>query len=328
MRIAVDAGRSEIRATDGARIVRFQNLIAPQVDRMMEGEERSDTHEVNYKGESLTIGAGARGRHAHPSLGSSKVDQETIAMILTAIFRVSEEAHYPFPRVLVGMLGIGLPIHRYRQDKPHLIGALKGEHEIAVNGIQKRIVIDEIVVIPEGFGVYWNELVDGQGDIKNSSLASGTIGVIDIGHRTTDFLVVEDQEMVDDFSHGSDKGIITVIQEARKEIELKHGVTFEPQKLEEAIRTGAYRLDSGRGPIDITPFINAASRNVAQSLIADIRGQWGDKMQTIKTLIMAGGGGKFFTEAFRNGLIREHTNIVLAEDPRYANLKGYFKFIS
>ncbi len=329
MKLAVDAGRSEIRAWDGARLIKFPNFIAPKMDRIMEGDRKPNTYDVDYQGEAFIMGAGAKGgRNVRSSMGSSKVDQETIAMILTSIFQSAQEAHYPFARIQVDTLAIGLPIHMYRNDKPRLIGALKKEHDISVNGEAKRIAINDIIVIPEGFGVYWNELVDNQGDIRNQSLASGAIGVIDIGHRTTDFLVVEDQEMIDDFSHGSDNGVITVIQQARKDIEETDEVRYELHDLEEAIRTGSYVLKSGRGPINTRPFIEKAAKNVTNTLIADIRGQWGDKIKSISTIIMAGGGGRFFAEAFRSGLIRENTNIVIADDARYSNLKGYFKFIS
>jgi len=84
----------------------------------------------------------------------------------------------------------GLPLNFYG-DKDTLRQRLLGEHHVQRTGRRAQTFrVSEARVIPEPFGTVLDAALDSRGRVVNTELATGTVGVIDIGGKTTNLLAV------------------------------------------------------------------------------------------------------------------------------------------
>ena len=89
-------------------------------------------------------------------------------------------------------LAVGLPISIFDKQKEELKNALQGiELTISVNKEEfKTYKIKSVYVFIQGAGAYYSMIMDLNGEITNYDLANRSCGIIDIGYRTVDYLVM------------------------------------------------------------------------------------------------------------------------------------------
>lgn len=84
----------------------------------------------------------------------------------------------------------GLPVAFYA-DRDALRGRFLGQHRVTREGRRtQQFRVVECRVIPQPFGALLAEALNNQGKIVNQDLATGAVGVIDIGGKTTNLLSV------------------------------------------------------------------------------------------------------------------------------------------
>jgi len=120
----------------------------------------------------------------------SKIHQETKILFLTAVALAWDRN----PLVIT----TGLPVDQHTQTiKQQLKQLLDGVYKVMINNCQKNIYINRLQIVPEGAGAFWNEVLDDDGRIVKSSLLQGTVRVIDLGSRTTNYLTIINGKYLD-----------------------------------------------------------------------------------------------------------------------------------
>ena len=139
---------------------------------------------LEYQGRGYAIGQLAADFGANLGVGQSKVE-DALVKVFACI------GHFKLKEDLIVVLG--LPYHSQEQfdrEKEQLVSLLRSPHLVIYRGELVSVNIRQVWVMPEGYGsLIWcaaQEKNDMSPDFLNLSVA-----VVDIGHQTTDFLMVD-----------------------------------------------------------------------------------------------------------------------------------------
>ncbi len=120
---------------------------------------------------------------------ASKIHQETKVLFLTALGLFGAGCY----RVITG-----LPVNYHTpEEKGRFLELMAGRYEVCVNGARNDISIEDVAIVPEGGGAYWDVILDHAAEIKDCWLASKKVRVIDIGSRTINYLTIDQKKYID-----------------------------------------------------------------------------------------------------------------------------------
>ncbi len=190
------------------------------------------------------------------------------------------------------LLGLPLALWVQQPQRRALRDALEGiEATVAVNGgPEARISIRSVRVLPQGAGAFQWALR------QDPSLARRPVGLIDVGYRTTDYLVmrrVATGLAPDEASCGSaDLGAGQVYERVRAALSEEAAVLVPEGAVEDAIGNyGGQMFLRGR-EVDTGAQVEEATRTLAAEVTEEIRRAWGDRLPLLGAVLLSGGGGE------------------------------------
>lgn len=211
------------------------------------------------------------------------------------------------------ILGTGLPVTFYFEQKESMEKLCTRNHHIniMVNGIQmeRDIEVIQTHVFPQPLGSVMNWMLDSQSAIRSElkSAMSGTIGVVDIGFFTADYLLLDRLEPISDHSRSTRSGISTALKSLSDS-----GIDLPLYQLNREIQLGRYRSESA-----------VAFRGLSEQIATEIETFWPHNVQTV---IVSGGGGSVLRShlAIQGEALQNATYL---SDPNMANVYGYMKML-
>lgn len=142
---------------------------------------------LEYQGEGHAIGQLAADFGANLGVGQSKVEDALIkTLACIGFFNLSGD---------IGIV-LGLPYHSQEQfdrEKEHITSLLQSPHLLVYRGDPVTVNIRKVWVMPEGYGsLIWSEAQSTQSKRSSSpDFPNLSIAIVDIGHQTTDFLMID-----------------------------------------------------------------------------------------------------------------------------------------
>jgi plasmid segregation protein ParM len=188
MLVAVDAGRAYVKTVAGNQKFSFPSKVSKARKRTFV-QTLEDDMEITYMGKDYFIGqlAEREGSFTRQMMTETKVNTETVLLILTALFKAGA----------VGDVNLvtGVPINMYKEDeRARLRARLEGEHEFVLNGTYRKINIKKAAITIEGGAAYWIHR------------RMGTVRIVDPGARTTNYATFKDGVFIDRESGTLPKG--------------------------------------------------------------------------------------------------------------------------
>lgn len=178
-------------------------------------------------------------------------------------------------------------------------------------------------VIPEALAAWYDHVIterDGGVQLEAERLAV-PVAVIDIGGRTTDFVVVADQALRHDQSGSLRCGMLDyrrlVIERVCSRFDLD---VLSERTIDEALHTGRVRL-FGRTHA-IGEEMRAARQEIVVRLHAETRRQLGRGAE-LERILFVGGGAVALSEDIRDWF----PNQAIAAHPSFANARGMLKYL-
>jgi len=314
--IGLDIGYGFTKATDGTDTVVFPSVggDATQADFDNEIIRSGAGFKITLRGRDYFYGEHAQ-KHSRNSMAlfaRERTEQVDLMRLLfcgaMAELDVEGRIH----------LCTGLPIDWFA-DEAALRDLLAGEHVFSVNGDLRIVSVDEVVVVPQPFGSFFDTILDDFG-IFTSSQFRGKVGILDIGTFTTDYALSDGLEYVAKSSGSKTAAMSTVWRQVRDGIKVNHGLDYELHEIDAFMRDGRKVIVQGKSH-SIEPLIGPAVDYLARQVLAGAREFWG-KARDYNLILLTGGGAEYVKE--RVQAVYPHARVVRA--PHLANVQGFRKF--
>ncbi|MFO0753588.1 MAG: ParM/StbA family protein [Thermodesulfovibrionales bacterium] len=175
-------------------------------------------------------------------------------------------------------------------------------------------------VIPQPFGAFFHFFFDNDGAVNRNAPAARRFGVLDIGHGTTDWILVENARTYLEKASGSVPiGTHTVYDMLCTALLNEYGLDhFTAADAETCIRSKQLKV---AGQVrDVSRLVSAVLEQVGLRIAGTVKSKWSSE-GAIDFLLLEGGGAE---------LLHHHLSSIApvtfkAEDPRMANARGYYK---
>lgn len=265
---------------------------------------RRESRDVSY--------AFADNKIAHPN---------TRALLLTACSLLMKKENEPIHLVT------GLPVQHYSIQKGELERYLRGlRYQVRFNsgpwkGVERVVSLEKVTIFPQAGGALYSEFLNPDGSIKAPALLDSAtlIGIVDIGFKTTDYVVLDAQHGLDymnDYSGTIKAGMNHAYLAIKRVIENTTQETIDMADLDQAILQKSITC---RGVVyDLKDAIQKAYAALAKSIIDRLEINW-PKKNFYSHVFLAGGGGLALADYFKN----IHHNVQVVTSAQIANARGY-----
>lgn len=324
--LSVDLGRTSTKTTvnrEPSSVV----FVSSNVKQMTMEQARGGVFEaratdplmdlwLEYQGDGYAVGQLAADFGADLGVGQSKVEAALIKVLACAgYFKLKDDIS-----VILGLPYLSQ--EQFEKEKAQLISQVTGPHMMTFRGESVSINVNKVWVMPEGYGsLLWCESQPKKGpgapDFTKVSAA-----IVDIGHQTTDCLMVDNFRFARGASKSEDFGMSKFYELVAAEIE---GADSQSLSLIAAVNKPKgerfYRPRGSGKPTNLDDFlpnlIEMFSREICTRVLAWLP-------ERVTDVILTGGGGEFFWEDVQRLLKEAKINAHLAAPSRQANALGQY----
>ncbi|MGB3642505.1 MAG: ParM/StbA family protein [Rivularia sp. (in: cyanobacteria)] len=324
--LSVDLGRTSTKTTvsrEPSSVV----FVSSNVKQMTMEQVRGGVFEaratdplmdlwLEYQGNGYAVGQLAADFGADLGVGQSKVEAALIKVLASAgYFKLKDEIS-----VILGLPYLSQ--EQFEKEKAQLISQVTGPHVMNFRGEEVTVNVTKVWVMPEGYGsLLWCESqpkkAPGAADFTKVSAA-----IVDIGHQTTDCLMVDNFRFARGASKSEDFGMSKFYELVAAEIE---GADSQSLSLIAAVNKPKgerfYRPRGSGKPTNLDDFlpnlIEMFSREICTRVLAWLP-------ERVTDVILTGGGGEFFWEDVQRLLKEAKINAHLAAPSRQANALGQY----
>jgi plasmid segregation protein ParM len=329
--LSADLGRTATKACvtrDGDGVVFIPSNVAKEtVEKVRGGSFESKATDplldmwLEYQGNGYAIGQLAADFGAN--LGT--VDQSKVVDALVKIFACV--GYFKMRGELAVVLG--LPFYsqeQFEKEKEQIISQLKAPHVLIYRGERIEIEIRHVWVMPEGFGsLIWCEAQDSKE--FTPELPELSVAVVDIGHQTTDLLMVDRFRFARAVSRSDSFAMSKFYEQVATEVSAKSGGKADAQSLSllEAVQKPEgqrfYRPRGATKPVNLDEILPSLRKTFANELSERLV-QW--LPERVTDVVVTGGGGEFFWEDLQPLLKEANLKAHLAKPTREANALGQY----
>ena len=178
-------------------------------------------------------------------------------------------------------------------------------------------------VIPEALAAWYDHVIVMQDDgvTLDADRLNAPIAIIDIGGRTTDYVVVQDQGIVHGSSGSLTSGMLNVKTRVSDGIQAQFDLTeLGEQRI--AMAVDSHRLRVHGKDHDISALVAAAKRELVELLYAETRRKLGLGAELDRILFVGGGSA-----ALANDIADWFPNQTIADHAAFANARGMLKYL-
>lgn len=177
-----------------------------------------------------------------------------------------------------------------------------------------------VTVIPQPAGSFFDLILDRDGNVEESQSHYTTmrIGIIDIGTYTTDLLLFDSMEAIENLSGSLTVGIKTladlIIDNCR---DIRRSLS--PIEAEKAITTG--KIKKHGSYVDISQAVQSFKYSVAKDIWSYAYSMWGSD-EKIDSILLTGGGAQILVDFFP---VSDMPPITVSRNTYMSNVYGFYK---
>jgi len=178
-------------------------------------------------------------------------------------------------------------------------------------------------VIPEALAAWYDHIItEANGGVQlESERLSVPVAVVDIGGRTTDFVVVADQAVRHNGSGSLRCGLLDLKRQVGESIRGRFGLEeISERATDAAVRTGSVRLFGKTH--DVEQLVREARHQIIERLHAETQRQLGRGAELERILFVGGGA-----VALASDIQDWFPNQAIAPHPAFANARGMLKYL-
>lgn len=311
--IGVDIGYGYSKIVTARRRIIFPSHVGPEKAFTFDLSNREDlpgeTVEVN--GEVYFVGKKAELCDTTFSLRTREWVEDNIyaALLASSLTRAMESASHDAGIFVIS----GLPV-AYMKDKA------KAEEQVRLTANSLGIQLCGVQIIPQPLGGFFDYVLDETGE-PSITQKTHLLGVLDVGHHTTDYVLVKDlRDNLERASGSITGGVHNIIDGVRRDIvQSSCRDNISCAEAEECVRRTRTITIKGEEK-EVSALVSSRIRNTAQNIVGEIKSRWSQEGEV--DLVLLSGGGSI--------LLKEHLKDIshstkLLEGAQFANARGYFK---
>jgi hypothetical protein len=274
---------------------------------------------LNYNDTDYFVGEYAIRQGSNGGIGNFGKDKfrddSEVAKFLAGINLLENE-----DTVEIGNLILGLSIHTFSEYEEKLKEFYSDRtFRFTINGQEKKVIVDNVICIPQGIGAYYNQILTYSGEIKEDSLLNARYAMCDIGGNTVDAFIGEGIEPVNNTEIGLEIGLSDAFKSI--EADIPHNIIqYNFLQGNDTIRHGTKKYEN---------ILTKCQKNfeiIAEDIYTQLIDQWNRQIDRVDTIVLAGGGaivvGDYIKKLFIN---KNNKNVIVLDQPQQANVKGYYK---
>lgn len=315
MNIGLDIGYSATKAVSGARRIAFASAVGtPERPRFALSENHAII--LAYP-ERVQVGEAAvqQSRFLKRREDRRWIESDEWYTLFLAALTELTDATLAELRIVTG-----LPV-AFFDDRRTLRDRLLGEHRTQREGRRAQVFrVVDCHVIPQPFGALLAATLDDRGRIADTNLASGVVGVLDIGGKTTNLLAVNRLNEIRRETASVNVGAWDAVRAVREWLsEHCPDLDLRDHQVIEAVIARQVRYYGN--PVDLSDAIDTALEPLADQVIAAASQLWNGAAGL--DAILVGGGGALLLGPYIQRHFR-HARIV--QDAVFANALGFWRF--
>lgn len=220
---------------------------------------------------------------------------------------------------------IGLPFYdpeQFEKEKEEIISQLRASHKMSYRGGKEiEVKINQVWVMPEGYGsLLWTEA--NHGKEFQPQLPKLSLAIVDIGHQTSDFLMVDRFRFARAASKSEPFAMSQFYESLAANIK---GADPQSLFLIKAVHKPegqrSYRPKGVTKPINLDGIIPKLRKDFATKLCGKLI-DW--IPERVSDVILTGGGAEFFKDDLQKLLEEAGLKAHLAQPSREANALGQY----
>ncbi|AEO93764.1 partition protein [Bacillus phage G] len=335
--IGSDLGYGQIKTASGDTKKKFLSAVGIPVSNF--GRSAAVTSEkellssltVTMDNQTYYVGHNAivNTRNGRLTLRQNKADDvhNKIKFLTSLALYMEEDQNYGEFDIVTG-----LPVLEYRNQKDQLEQMMSNNGRIfffemhyGPKVVSKQIKINNVKVISQGEGCFYDFILDDNGQIipEKVNIVSGTVMVVDIGYRTSDIVTMENGRYIEPLSDQLNKGVNTIHQEILRLIMEKYGIKKELKDLDQFVRDGKFYHNTR--DYDIRDIIKDAARPFAEDIVESLHTISNDQLGSVNHVIFTGGGASIIYEHIIP-LLNSIVETSIMDDSEFCNASGYYKY--
>jgi PRTRC genetic system protein D len=214
----------------------------------------------------------------------------------------------------------GLPV-AFFDDRETVKSRFLGTHTIQREDRHAQtLTVTACHVIPQPFGTLLSVVLDDNGRIVDNRLATGEVGVIDIGGKTTNLLSVSSLSEISRETASINAGGWDLVRSARAHLAQEcPDLDLRDHQIADAIIEKEIRYYGE--PIDIGNFVDAETGYLGSQIVAQATQLW-NSGAGLDAILITGGGAMLLCDYIE----RHFPHATVVGDPAFANAFGYWKF--
>lgn len=326
--IGIDSGFSYMKAMTSTMYLVIPNVISDGDDRVLsrsmgadnqgllqnlDVEVQEDEGSKHYFVGDLALREGDRPNYIWDIDRVNSVHARAVLLTTLAVLCKKDGENF--------YISTGLPVQDYVTELKGIYeSSLTGKHSVTFKsgplaGTTKNFSIARTKVSAQGLGIYFNEIITNMCTLANSPYARGKVGIVDIGFRTSNLILVDDMRPRRSLSEGMEAGMSDAYDYLRDYL-IKKGLPLELEKVEKEFWKDT--LTFGDKRVELAPVREKALTRLAEQVTREIKRRW-RRVTDLNHMLVAGGGAMALFEKMNL------PGKILVNDAQLANARGFFK---
>jgi plasmid segregation protein ParM len=317
MNVGLDVGYSAVKVISGNRQVTFPSAVGTPDKARFSLDGNENTIVLTHP-DHVQVGEGAvkQSRFLHRREDRNWTESDEWRSLFLAALTELTTANRVDLRLVTG-----LPVAFYA-DRQAVRDRLLGDHRVQRESRHAQALqVSDCRVIPQPFGALLSATLDGKGRIVDRELATGSVGVIDVGGKTTNLLSVNRLSEIGRETASVNVGAWEAVRSLREYLNVHHPGLDELRDHQVIDAVIARQVKYYGEPVDLAGAIDDVLEPLADQVLAEASQLWNGGA-TLDAILVGGGGahllGPYVCRHFR------HARVV--EDPVFANAVGFYRF--
>ena len=240
------------------------------------------------------------------------------ALVELGIFNDSDNVR--IQRLILGLA----PGHYSKANIKHMQRKALDGVEFTYNDEIHRFSAETVKILTQGSGAFFSEMLTDSGLVKERTNYKKLYGILDVGFRTTDFLIFENGQFIGEKEELSeDTGMRTVLEKLQSYIKGKYDKE-ELEYLERVLRGESFEFRGEKHDLK-NVVAQLVSDHIHQRIEPEVLKRWEGRINRMNKIIICGGGAYFFKDA--NGFLMEHRRqIFIPLGPEMSNAIGFCRY--